>query len=227
MGSLENVVAGGSRGRVRNSVWIGGEKSDMRVQFDLRPAGMLEKERKKKSFNISRVLAILLMMAFFATSGGYIVVITWKFFMLKDEVATIENIVAGLEAEKSLLERQVSELRAREKVFADTLKIMNDDLPTVEVMHALESNMDAYGIGFETMRFVIGRETRGGKEPDVLEVTGLVASNEQIIEFSDRLRGSGVFKEVSLPVTTLIEQTGMVSFTLRMQYFAIGDIERP
>ena len=43
----------------------------MKVQFDLRPSGMLERERKQRSFNPTRTVAILLMLAFFLTSGGF------------------------------------------------------------------------------------------------------------------------------------------------------------
>ena len=198
----------------------------MKVQFDLRPAGMLERERKQKSFNLTRTVALLLMLTFFLTSGGYIVIMTLERFTLQEEVDFKEDTVAGLETEKIALNKQVSELKAREKVFADTLKIMNEDLPTLEVLNALEANMDDYGIGFNTLKFVIGRTNRNVKEPDVVEVTGIVASDKQIIDFSDRLRESGVFNDVLLPVTTLNENTGMISFTLRMPIKTIGEINK-
>ena len=192
----------------------------MRIQFDLRPAGMLEKERKQRSFNLTRIVAILLMLAFFAASGFYIVTMTLQRLILQDEVDTRENMISNLETEKLMLERQMGELRARERIFAETLRIMNDDLPTLEVLNALESNIDEYGIGLNTLRFMAA----GGA--NVVEVTGLVASDKQIIEFSDRLRASGVFNDVTLPVTTLNESTGMISFTLRMPVKPIGEITR-
>ena len=199
----------------------------MRIQFDLRPSGMLEKERKQKSFNLTRIVAMLLMLAFFSTSGFYIVTMILERLTLKAEVEERETMIAGLETEKLMLERRVNGLRAREKVFAETLRIMNDDLPTIEVLNALESNMDDYGIGLETMRFVLGRAARGGgMEPNLVEVTGLVASDKQIIDFSDRLRASGVFNYVTLPATSLNERTGMISFTLRMPVKPIGEIVR-
>ena len=187
----------------------------MKVQFDLRPAGMLEKERKQKSFNLTRTVAILLMLAFFATSGGYIVMMTLQRFMLQETVDFKESQVSGLEVENNALRRQVNELQASERVFAETLKIMQEDLPTLEVLNALEVNMDDFGIGFNTLRFVAG---------NTVEVTGTVASDRQIIDFSERLRESGVFRDVFLPVTTRSEQTGMISFTLRMPVLPIGQI---
>jgi len=142
----------------------------MKVQFDLRPAGMLEKERKRTGFNLTRTVAVILMLAFFLSSGGYIVMMTLERFMLQDEVEVREDMIANLETEKVALEGQVNELKPRERVFADTLQIMNDDLPTLEVLNALEANMDDYGIGFNTLRFVIGSDA------NVVEVTGLVAT---------------------------------------------------
>ena len=188
----------------------------MKIQFDLRPAGVLEKERKKTSFNATRTLAILLMLAFFASSCGYIVMMTFQLIWLQEEVEYRENVVSGLESERMLLQRQVGELQAREIVFRSTLQIMQEDLPTIEVLGALESNMDDYGFGFNTLRFVTG---------DVVEVTGMAASDRQIIDFSERLSASGIFSDVFLPVTTLNEQTGMISFTLRMPHLSVGQIQ--
>ena len=197
----------------------------MKIQYDLRPAEMMEKERKQKSFNGVLLLAILLIMAFFGSSGVYIGHMSIELFSLKDKVMERTIMVTSLETEKRNLERQVNDLKAREKVFADTLKIMQDDLPTLEVLNALETNMDDYGIGFDSLRFVVGRTTRGVKDPDSLEVTGLVLSDKQVIDFSERLGASGVFNGVSLSNTTRNEQTGMISFTLRMPTKSIGQIE--
>jgi len=196
----------------------------MKVQFDLRPIGMLEKERKQKSFNLTRTIAVLLLAAFFVTSIGYLVMMTIERLALKDRVIENESIVSVLEREKTGLQTKVTELRAREKVFSDTLNIMQDDLPTIEVLNALETNIDEYGIGLDTLRFIVGNVAGVNS---VVEVTGLAATDKQIIDYSDRLRASGVFTDVLLPVTTLNESTGLISFTLRMPYLPIGQIKRP
>jgi hypothetical protein len=191
----------------------------MKVQFDLRLIDMVEKERKKKSFNATRLVAILLMMAFFISSGAYLALMTIQSFGMQDRVDDLQSRLAALRVENASLTGQLNVLRAREAVFANALRIMNDDLPTIEVLSVLETNMDLFGIGFDTMRFL-----HTPAEGNVVEVVGLVASDRQIIEFSDRLRLSGVFNNVSLPVTTLNPNTGMVSFTLRMPVRAIGEI---
>ena len=143
---------------------------------------------------------------------------TLQRFMLQEEVDQKESAVAGLDTENMALRRQVNELQASERVFVNTLNIMKEDLPTIEVLNALETNIDDYGIGLDTLRFTIGT-------PNVVEVTGTVASDKQIIDFSDRLSASGIFSGVFLPVTTLNENTGMISFTLRMPVLSIGQIQ--
>ena len=200
----------------------------MKAQFDLRPSGMLAKERKQKSFNLTRLIAVLLVLAFFASTGGYIVMMGMNSFRLQKAVQAKREAAAGLRRRKSDLEKQVTELKAKEKVFIDTLQIMQEDLPTIEVLNALETEMDDYGIAFTSLKFVFGRAAARGreKEPDVVELTGLVTLDTQVVDFSERLRSAGVFSDVLLTATTRDERTGLVSFTLRMPYLPIGQIQR-
>jgi len=190
----------------------------MRIQFDLRPADMVEKERKKTGFNLTRLVAIVLMMAFFVSTIGYITMTTFSIFTLRDEIETGRLAVVDLQRRTSDQRGRLNSLIADERVFANALQIMNDDLPTIEVLRALEQNMGDYGIGFETLRFVTAA---GG---NTVEVVGQAAYDRQIIEFSDRLRLAGVFSNVFLPLTTLNENTGMISFTLRMPVHSISEI---
>jgi len=193
----------------------------MRVQFDLRPIDMVEKERKKTGFNLTRLVAILLILAFFISTIGYIGRTMLNIFTLRDEIETSERAVAALRAETTVLRGEVNNLVAREGVYANALRIMNEDLPTIEVLRALELDMDDYGIGLTTLRFITAATGNS------VEVTGQVASDRQIIEFSERLRFAGVFSSVRLVSTSLNENTGMVSFTLQMPVYPIGEIGTP
>jgi hypothetical protein len=166
----------------------------------------------------------MLIGAFLLTSGGYYALMLRNLFWLQEEVVTKEDHVLTLETDKTVLQKQVSDLQAREKVFSQTLQIMQDDMPSLEVLNALESNMDGLGMGFNTLRFNLGRGTGANKEPDVVEVTGMATTDKQIIDYADRLRASGVFRDVFLPSTVRSEQSGMINFTLRMPVFPIGQI---
>jgi len=104
---------------------------------------------------------------------------------------------------------------------------MQDDLPTIEVLNVLETEMDDYGIAFNSLKFVPGRAARGGgRDPDVVELIGAVVSERQVGDFSDRLSASEVFSNVLLTATARNEQTGMITFTLRMPYLPLGQIQQ-
>ena len=199
----------------------------MKAQFDLRPADLLKKESKQKGFNPTRLLAVFLMLLFFMSTGYYLFMMGLvELPSMQDAVMEKENEVASFEAEKIVLQKQVNDLRAKEKVFADTLKIMQDDLPTIEVLNALETEMDVYGIGFNSLKFVIGRVSGNTKAPDSVELTGTVATDKQIVDYSDKLSTCGVFSDVNLTSTTLDEKTGMITFTLNMPVYPIGQIQQ-
>ena len=192
----------------------------MRVQFDLRPASMLEKERKKTSFNLTRLLAMLLLLFFFASCGFYVLKMGWEVKVLGDEILNKEDEVSGMEGAKQALEAEIQRLRGREKVFADTLKIMQDDLPTLEILNALETHMPEYGMGITTLRF-----QPAANAPLRCVLEGTAANETQIIDLSDGLSGSGIFTSVTMPTSRKDEKTGRVTFTLNMDVLPIGQIK--
>lgn len=195
----------------------------MRVQFDLRPVSLLEKERKKSSFNWTRLLATLLLLLFLASSGFYIATMTMKMLSLQEEISFKEDEVANLESSKTALEAEIGRLKAREKVYADTLKIMQDDLPTLEVVNALEVSM-GYGMAANSLKFVPARAA-GAPATATLEATS--GAEEQIIELTNGLSNSGVFSGVTMPSSKRDEKTGRVSFTLNLDLRPIGQIASP
>jgi len=192
----------------------------MRVQFDLRPASLLEKERKKSSFNIMRLLMSIFLLCFVLTSGFYIGMSTLSMINLRGSIEDKENEVSNMEASKLALEAEISRLKAREKVFSDTLKIMQSDLPTLEVLGALDRGMDR-GMGASVLRF-IPPNAAGAPVTATLDATA--ANEDQIISLTSSLAGSGVFSEVTMVSSRLDERTGRVSFTLNLNLFSIGQI---
>jgi cell division protein FtsL len=195
----------------------------MRVQFDLRPTSLLEKERKRTSFNPMRILVTLLLLVFFASSGAYIVLMTLNMFSLRTSVEEKTYEVENKEGQKAALEAEIRRLAAQEAVYASTLKIMQDDLPTLEVLNAFEEHMD-YGMGLNTLRF--GNSAPGGT-PVTVDATS--ATEAQIIALYDGLMGSGVFTPASAGMTNSRrdDRTGRVSFTLSLVAFPIGQIRSP
>jgi cell division protein FtsL len=192
----------------------------MRVQFDLRPASLLEKERKRTSFNVIRILAFVLLAVFLLTTGGYIGWMTTQMINLQSNIDDLLGNVENMEGERMALAAEINRLREQERTYANTLKIMQDDLPTLEVLNAFEENM-AYGLGLNAFRFT--NPAQGGGTMAVLDATA--ATEEQITLLSDKLKECGVFSDVNMPTSRRDERTGRVSFTMNLVALPIGQIK--
>lgn len=189
----------------------------MRVQFDLRPESVMEKERKKTSFNPMRLVVTLLLLVFIASSGYFIATMTLKMLDLKDLIESKEIEVSTLETQRSQLDAEIRRLQEREKVFTSTLKIMQDDLPTLEVLNALENNLE-FGMGLNTLKCSAGN-------PSSAVLTATAAEESQIIHFTDGLSRCGVFSAVAMPSSTRDDKTGRVTFILNLSILPIGQIK--
>lgn len=186
----------------------------MRVQFDLRPAEYLERERKRHSFNFVRLLAVLLLLAFFASSGYYIVSAFLETQDLQSQIEMAEGVIADLEASQTALTAEIARLKEQEGQFRKTLEIMQSESPILEVLNALEAHMER-GVGASSVRFVPG--TREDKTVFyTVAVDASAATEDQIIALTDGLSGSGLFSTVTMPSTKKDERTGRVSFTLTL-----------
>jgi cell division protein FtsB len=188
----------------------------MRTQFDLRPADLIKKEGKKKSFNLMRLLVILLCLLFFFSTSFYLATTTLKFLALKDSVELKRSDVSRLEASRVALEAEITRLQQREKVFVDTLKIMQDDLPTLELFEALETCAEP-GMRISDLRYATGAS------PQVI-LNAMADTDEQTTRFRIGLENSGVFSRVTMPTSALDEKTQKVLFTLNLTLFPIGQI---
>ena len=99
----------------------------MRVQFDLRPAEYLERERKRHSFSFVRLLTVLLLLAFFASSGFYIFMAFIETQDLQSRIEVLEGEIADLESSKTALLAEIARLKEREEQFKKTLEIMQSE----------------------------------------------------------------------------------------------------
>ena len=186
----------------------------MKVQFDLRPAEYLERERKRHSFNFVRLLAVLLLLVFFASSGYYIVSAFLETQALQSQIEVAEGEIADLQTSQTDLTAEIARLKEQEGQFRKTLKIMQSESPTLEVLNALEAHMER-GVGASSVRFV----PDAGEDKTVfytVVVDASAATEDQIIALTDGLSGSGLFSTVTMPSTKKDEKTGRVSFTLTL-----------
>ncbi|GHV36552.1 hypothetical protein FACS1894187_11330 [Synergistales bacterium] len=189
----------------------------MIVKFDLRPAELIKKEVKRTSFNFMGFIMALLIIVFVGSSGFYLATMTMKLLSLRDEVDFLNNQVEDLELDKRALEAEIGRLRGREKTFADTLKIMQDEMPTIEVLGAIENNIP-YGMGLTRLQF-----TQQASTPSAV-MNATAATTDQLVGFREGLMSSGVFSNTSMPTSQYNESTKRVSFTLNLPVYSIGQI---
>ena len=195
----------------------------MRLQFDLRPAEYLEIERKRTSFNPIRLLAILLLFAFLAICGAYIAFAFMEVQTLSDEIEERQTMVDALEAQQRSLTAEINRLKNRETEFTKTLRIMQNEPATLEVLNAIETHLHQ-GMGLNSIRFV-PVTTRGSDSVSynaTVEATAL--TEEQIIAMTDGLSGSGVFSGVTMPSSQRDEAAGRVNFNLLLNVRPLGEI---
>ena len=186
----------------------------MKAQFDLRPAEYLERERKRHSFNFVRLLAVVLLLAFFTSSGYYVVMAFLETQDLQSQIEIAEGEIADLETSQKALIAEIARLKEQEEQFRKTLEIMQSEPPTLEVLNALEAHLER-GMGVNSVRFVpSAREDKTVFY--VVTVDASAAAEEQIIALTDGLSGSGLFSTVTMPSTKKDEKTGRVSFTLTL-----------
>ncbi|MBQ7264142.1 MAG: hypothetical protein IJR14_10555 [Synergistaceae bacterium] len=205
----------------------------MRTRFDLRPAEYLERERKTHSFNIVRLVALFLLLAFLGTCGGALAMHFFEMQALADQIEETEGLVADLESQQAALTREIARLKTQEEQFTKTLKIMQSEAPTLEVMSVIESNMER-GMGLNTIRFAQAAAPRGaaarapqaGKDISwtaAVEATALM--EEQIVALTDGLSRSGAFTGVTMPSSKKDEKTGRVDFNLSLNVRPLGQID--
>jgi cell division protein FtsB len=185
----------------------------MKIRFDLRPKDLMEKEGKKRSFSPTRLLVMLLFLLFLSSTGFYFMKTVFAVLDLKDSVEYKQSEVSRLEASRNALEAEIKRLQQREKVFTDTLKIMQDDLPTLELFEALETRAEP-GMRIFDLRYAA---------PQVI-LNARADTEEQITLFRVELESSGVFSRVSMPISRLDEKTRKVLFTLNLTLLPIGQI---
>jgi cell division protein FtsB len=185
----------------------------MRTRFDLRPADLIKKEGKKRSFNPVRLLVILVFLLFLGSTSFYLVNSTFEVLDLKSSVESKQSEVSRLEADRVALEAEITRLQQRERMFTDALKIMQEDLPTLEMFKALETYAEP-GMRFFDLRYAA---------PQVM-LNARADTEEQITLFRVELENSGVFSKVDMPTSKLDEKTRKVLFTLNLTLLPIGQI---
>ncbi len=181
----------------------GGERPVMKVKLDLRPRYLLESSRKK--LNAARVLLLSLFLAFLLVGGTTLGLSFMKVRSMQSEAAMVSDQVSIQKTQNKKMALEITRLSDIEKVYDSALKLLDDELPALEFVNAVETSLPL-GVWLESITILPGKATLKGKS--------WVESD--VVEFAKGLLDSGVVATVDFPVTTRIEKDkeSMVDFTL-------------
>jgi len=175
----------------------------MKVLLDLRPRALVESQKKR--LNVSRLVMTLLFLTFFLIGGSTIVRAFWNYLSLVDRVAFLEDTLAIKSKQNERLANELSRLAEEEAVYVSALKLLQDELPALEFLQAMETSLPP-GVWVRTLSIVPGK----------VSLQGSAYKEDDVVEFGKGLLDAPVVAAVDFPVTTRVVRDGqsLVDYTL-------------
>ena len=161
----------------------------MRVSLDLRPREVVAAQ--KKQLNVGRLLIVLFMVTFFLIGSVTIARTGHLFRSLKSSVTFLEDSLAVLRAQNARLANELVRLSEEEAIYVSALKLLQDELPALELIQALESSLPL-GVWIQNISILPGRATLQGK----------AYKEDDVVEFGKGLLEATVGKAGDFPVTS-------------------------
>ncbi len=184
----------------------------MTVRFDLRPRSVIESSTRKVRYQ--RVLGVVLLLAFFIVTGVTVAYGVLLSSSLKSERVRLEQVVQESQMQNKRLADQIKSLKQREKIFAGALDLLQNELPSLEFLGALESALPPT-VWLDKVSVRTGS----------VKMSGNAYTENDIVTFARGLTASTVVTYVALPVTTRSRRNGrdVVRFSLEC---GILDLEK-
>lgn len=175
----------------------------MTLRFDLRPRAVIESSVRR--FRYQRVVAAVLLLGFMTVTGVTLISGTLLSSSLKKERVRLEQTVHGSSLQNSRLAKEVQKLKAREKIFAGALDLLQKELPSLEFLGALEGALPQT-VWLDKVGITAGH----------VKMSGNAYTENDIVTFARGLTNSTVVTYVGLPVTTRSRKNGhdVVRFSL-------------
>lgn len=163
----------------------------MNVKIDLRP----DKQAKPKvsTVGFSKYIAVLLILAFVVVSGLTLVYGALKSHYMKAEILQTEKSISRLTTQNTRIVEELNRLQGQEKIYTDALKLLQDELPTIEFLSLLEQNLPV-GVWLNSINIKRGsvslKGNAYGENDVVLFARGLLESELVMsVSFPDTRRG--------------------------------------
>lgn len=176
----------------------------MSVRFDLRPERYRSKAQQRQSGRPGLVLVVLFAV-FLALALGNTLLGYLRLESLRNEAASVSERMFSLERQAKELDRELQRLQQQEKLHAEVLSMVREDIPSLEFLAALEASLPG-------TVWVDRVSVRPGRA----EAEGYAYSEGDVVVFGNALSKATVVREVSLPVTSGVVRDGrrFVRFSL-------------
>ncbi len=175
----------------------------MKVSLDLRPRAVVAEQ--KKQLNPGRLFVVLFMLSFFIVGTAVLVRGGLLYRALNSSVAHLEDTLAVQRAQNVRLGNELKRLSEEEALHVSALKLLQDELPALEFLQALESSLPL-GVWIQNVSMLPGRATLQGR----------AYKEDDVVEFGKGLLDAAVVVAVDFPVTSRVTKDGqsLVDFSL-------------
>ena len=175
----------------------------MKVSLDLRPRALVESQKKR--LNVSRLFMTLFLLSFLLIGGSTLFWAFWNYRSLVDRVAFLEDTLSIQRAQNARLANELRRLGEEEAVYVAALKLLQDELPALEFLQAMETSLPP-GVWVRTLSIVPGK----------VSLHGSAYKEDDVVEFGKGLLDAPVVAAVDFPVTTRVVRDGqsLVDYTL-------------
>ncbi|MDD3917445.1 MAG: PilN domain-containing protein [Synergistaceae bacterium] len=183
----------------------------MKVALDLRPRALIESQKRR--IDLPRIL-LLVSCALFLASGAISLGLSFvSYRSLLTDVARLEGSLELQTIQNARMANELQRLVQVEKLYTDALKLLQEELPALEFMEALERTLPS-GVWMRSVSISPGR----------VSLQGSAVNENDVVEFAKGLLDAPVVATVDFPVTTRVSREGrsLVDFTLscRIRDFA-------
>ena len=187
----------------------------MTVRFDLRPRSVIESTSRRIRYQ--RLVAVILLLAFFLVTGITVVYGAILSSSLKSERVRLEQVVEESSVQNQRLTSQIKTLQSREKLFAGALSLLQKELPSLEFLGALEGALPPT-VWLDKISIQAG----------TVKMSGSAYAENDIVTFARGLTASTVVTYVGLPVTTRSRRDGrdVVRFNLQCGILDLEQLDK-
>jgi len=187
----------------------------MIVKIDLRPE---KAPRKKVNLGgVGRIFALLVVLMFIAVSAVTMTFAGLKYQYMKSSINTIQNDIERLQVQDIRLGEELERLQAEENNYSEALKLLEEELPTLEFLTLLE-NAQPEGVWLETIQV----------KPGTVSLKGKAWEENDVVIFAKALLDNRLVYDVGFPETSRgrpgPDGMSIVDFRFNCLIVAITDI---